>query len=78
MKSWLLQIVSAQAKLLQSLVLAIAVIFIVLEATGHTAQSHKRALLVASAAIALVCLTLVMVCMLFRGMYNNIKASKHW
>ena len=71
---------SAQAKLLQSLVVAIAVIFIVLEATGHTAQSHKRALLVASAAIALVCLTvaLVMGCMLFRGTYDNIKASKHW
>ena len=66
--------------LLQSLVLAIAVIFIVLEATGHTAQSHKRALLIVSAAVALVCLlvTIVMGCMLFRGTYDNVKASKHW
>lgn len=79
-KSWLLQIVSAQAMLLQSLVLAIAVIFIVLQATGHKAQSYKKALLIASAAIALLCLTvtLAMGCMLFRGTYDNIIASKRW
>ena len=74
------QVVSAQATLLQCLVVAIAIVFIVLEATNHAVQGHKRASLIAQAAIACICLavTLLMAGMLLKGIHDNVKAAKRW
>ena len=74
------QVVSAQATLLQLFVVAIAIIFIVLEATNHTAETHKRAILIIAATFALLCLTVTLFLggVLARGIIDNAKAGKCW
>lgn len=75
-----LQVISAQSTIVQFFVVAIAIVFIVLEATHHTSETHERALLLAASAIALVCLTATLVLggMLTRGIIDNIKAATRW
>jgi len=75
-----LQALLFQGSILHFLVFAVLIVFVVLEATHHVAQGHKKTVLVASAVIGGICagLSAVQGYLLVRTLKQIKQLQKRW
>ncbi len=75
-----LQALLFQGSILHFLVFAVLIVFVVLEATHHVAQGHKKTVFVASAAIGGICvgLSTVQGYLLVRALQQIRQRQKRW
>ncbi|KAA6420730.1 MAG: hypothetical protein FRX49_09307 [Trebouxia sp. A1-2] len=80
MSSRALKALLFQGNILHFLVFAVLLVFVVLQATHHTAQAHKQAVFVASAVVGGICtgLSAVQAYMLVRALQQIRQLHKRW